>query len=101
MNERRKPRRRTSYEDHLTWLTVGAVVPAAIIALCLLWFGEYSAKVQWTLTLIIVVFAFGYLVSVREHAIRPWQTITNLLADLRGGGYSMRSVGGRGRDVLG
>ena len=96
-----KLRYRISHENHLTWLTIGAVVPAAIIALCLLWFGEYSAKVQWTLTLIIVVFAFGYLVSVREHAIRPWQTITNLLAALREGDYSIRARGARENDALG
>src|SRR5947209_10672396 len=89
MNERRKPRRRISHEDRLTWLTIGAAAPAALVALCLLWFGDYSAKVQWTLTLVIGGFAFGYIVSVREHAIRPWQTVTNLLAALREGDYSI------------
>src|SRR5207302_1341810 len=59
MNERRKPRHRISHEDRLTWLTIGAVAPAALIALSLLWFGEYSAKVQWTLTLVISGFTFG------------------------------------------
>src|SRR5438477_8641665 len=101
MNERRKPRRRTSYEDRLTWLTIGAVAPAALIALCLLWFGDYSAKVQWTLTLVIGGFAFGYIISLREHAIRPWQTVTNLLAALREGDYSIRARGAREHDALG
>src|SRR6266566_1634460 len=91
MNERRKRRRRISHEDRLTWLTIGAVAPAVLVALCLLWFGEYSAKVQWTLTLVIGGFAFGYIVSVREHAIRPWQTVTNLLAALREGDYTIRA----------
>src|SRR5258707_1880749 len=101
MNERCKPRRRTSYEDRLTWLTIGATAPAALIALCLLWFGEYSAKVQWTLTLVIAGFAFGYIVSMREQAIRPWQTVTNLLAALREGDYSIRARGARADDALG
>src|SRR5205809_4509970 len=101
MNARRKPRRRISYEDRLTWLTTGAVAPAALIALCLLWFGEYSAKVQWTLTLVIAGFAFGYIVSMREQAIRPWQTVTNLLAALREGDYSIRARGARENDALG
>src|SRR5207249_2750599 len=95
MNARRKARRRISHEDRLTWLTIGAVAPAALVALCLLWFGDYSAKVQWTLTLVIGGFAFGYIVSVREHAIRPWQTVTNLLAALREGDYSIRARGRR------
>src|SRR3954471_11444582 len=101
MNQRRKPRHRISHENRLTWLTLGAVAPAALIALSLLWFGDYSAKVQWTLTLIIVGFAFGYIVSLREHAIRPWQTVTNLLAALREGDYSIRARGARENDALG
>src|SRR6476620_1652811 len=96
-----KPRRRISYENRLTWLTTGAVAPAALIALCLLWFGDYSAKVQWTLTLVIAGFAFGYIVSMREQAIRPWQTVTNLLAALREGDYSIRARGARANDALG
>src|SRR5216110_354373 len=101
MNARRKARRRISHEDRLTWLTIGAVAPAALVALCLLWFGDYSAKVQWTITLVISGFAFGYIVSVREHAIRPWQTVTNLLAALREGDYSIRARGARENDALG
>src|SRR2546423_14851727 len=80
---------------------MGAVAPAALIALCLLWFGDYSAKVQWTLTLVITGFAFGYIVSMRENAIRPWQTVTNLLAALREGDYSIRARGARENDALG
>src|SRR5213595_4205913 len=101
MNAGRKARRRISHEDRLTWLTMGAVAPAALVALCLLWFGDYSAKVQWTLTLVISGFAFGYIVSMREQAIRPWQTVTNLLAALREGDYSIRARGARANDALG
>ena len=100
-HEAPKARRRISHENRLTWLTIGAVAPAAIVALCLLWFGDYSAKVQWTLTLVIVGFALGYIVSTREQAIRPWQTVTNLLAALREGDYSIRARGARENDALG
>ncbi len=101
MSPARKTRRRLSHENRLTWLVIGAVAPGAIIALCLLWFGDYSAKVQWTLTLLIVAFAFGYIVSAREQTIRPWQTVTNLLAALREGDYSIRARGARENDALG
>jgi two-component system, NtrC family, nitrogen regulation sensor histidine kinase NtrY len=97
----RTTRRRISHENRLTWLVLGAVAPAAIVALCLLWFGDYSGKLQWTLTLIIVAFAFGYILSTREHTIRPWQTVTNLLAALREGDYSIRARGARENDALG
>lgn len=97
----RKLRHRISHENRLTWLTLGAVIPAALVSLGLLWFGDYSAKVQWTLTLFIFVFALAYIVSAREHTVRPWQTITNLLAALREGDYSIRARGAREDDALG
>ncbi len=101
MKDRGKIRKRIAHENHLTWLVVGAVLPAALTALGLLWLGDYSAKVQWTLTLLIVVFAGGYIASTREHTIRPWQTVTNLLAALREGDYSVRARGARPNDALG
>src|SRR3954471_2938 len=100
MNDR-KPRRRITHENRLTLLTAGAILPAAIIALSILWFGDYTPKVQWTLTLIMVVFFVGFVSSVREHVIRPLQTMTNLLAALREGDYSIRARGAREDDALG
>ena len=60
MNSARRSRHRLSHESRLTWLTLGAAVPAMLIAAALLWFGDYSAKVDWTLTLIIVSCALGF-----------------------------------------
>ena len=82
-------------------MTAAAVAPAALIALSMLWFGDYTAKVQWTLTLLIVVFFLGFIASVREHIVRPLQTMTNLLAALREGDYSIRARGARENDALG
>ena len=77
------------------------MVPAIVVALALLWFGDYSAKVQWTLTILIVGCFLGFLSSVREHTIRPLQTMSNLLAALREGDYSIRARGARGGNALG
>lgn len=101
MNERRQIRHRISHENHLSWLVIFAAGPSAIIALCLLWFGDHSAKVQWTLTLAILVFGLWFIASTREHAVRPWQTVANLLAALREGDYSVRARGARLNDSLG
>src|SRR6201996_8006528 len=100
MREKR-PRRRITHENRLTVLAAGAVLPAAIIALSILWFGDYNPKVQWTLTLIIVASFAGFVSSVREHIVRPLQTMTNLLAALREGDYSIRARGAREDDALG
>jgi two-component system, NtrC family, nitrogen regulation sensor histidine kinase NtrY len=96
-----KLRRRWSYEGRLTWLTAAAAAPAIIVALAMLWLGDYSAKVQWTLTLLIGGFGFGFILSSREHVIRPLQTMTNLLAALREGDYSIRARGACEDDALG
>jgi two-component system, NtrC family, nitrogen regulation sensor histidine kinase NtrY len=99
----RKPKNphRFSYEGKITWLTVAAVLPAILVALALLWFGDYSAKVQWTLTILIIGCFAALISSVREHTIRPLQTMSNLLAALREGDYSIRARGARGGTAMG
>jgi two-component system nitrogen regulation sensor histidine kinase NtrY len=96
-----KPRHRYSHEDRLTWITLGAVFPAAVVALTIIWFGGYTPKIQWTLTLLILGCAAGFISSAREHIVRPLQTMTNLLAALREGDYSIRARGARENDALG
>jgi Signal transduction histidine kinase involved in nitrogen fixation and metabolism regulation len=99
----RKPKNphRVSYEGRITSLTLAAVIPAIVVALVLLWFGDYSAKVQWTLTILIVGCFLLFITSAREHTIRPLQTMSNLLAALREGDYSIRARGARGGSALG
>jgi nitrogen fixation/metabolism regulation signal transduction histidine kinase len=94
-------RQRLSHETRLTWLTLGAAGPAIMVALSLLWFGDFSAKVGWTLTLVIGVCALGFIASAREHIVRPLQTMSNLLAALREGDYSIRARGAHADDALG
>jgi two-component system, NtrC family, nitrogen regulation sensor histidine kinase NtrY len=92
---------RFSYEGKITWLTVAAVLPAIFVALALLWLGDYSAKVQWTLTILIVGCFAVFISSTRENTIRPLQTMSNLLAALREGDYSIRARGARAGSALG
>src|SRR5438874_11348558 len=92
---------RFSYEGKITWLTFAATAPAILVALALLWFGDYSGKLQWTLTILIVGCFLAFISSVREHTIRPLQTLSNLLAALREGDYSIRSRGAREGSALG
>jgi len=96
-----KSRRRLSHEGRLTWLTIAAGAPAMLTAFALLWFGDFSAKVDWTLTLVIVTCVLGFLASAREHVVRPLQTMSNLLAALREGDYSIRARGAHADDALG
>ncbi len=101
MNRVPKSRYRLSHEGKLTWLTLAAAAPAAAVALALLWFGDYSAKVQWTLTILIAASFVGFISSAREHIVHPLQTMSNLLAALREGDYSIRARGASGDNALG
>ena len=101
MNAQPKGRRQVPHENRLTWLTIGAAAPAILVSLIILWTGDYTPKVQWTLTLLIGGCALGFIVSAREHIVRPLQTMTNLLAALREGDYSIRARGARRDEALG
>jgi two-component system, NtrC family, nitrogen regulation sensor histidine kinase NtrY len=101
MNRNSRARHRFSHEGKLTWLTFGAAAPAILIALGLLWFGDYSTKLQWTLTIVIVGCFALFISSVREHIVHPLRTMSNLLAALREGDYSIRARGARGGSALG
>src|ERR1051326_9232606 len=96
----RRDRRRLSYENRLTWLALAAAAAAVIITVILLWSGDFSSKVQWTLSIIIVGCFAGFIGNAREHLIRPLQTMTNLLAAFREGDYSIRARGAREDDAL-
>src|SRR6476620_4265600 len=43
----------------------------------------------------------AFIASLREHIVRPLQTMTKLLAALREGDYSIRARGAREDDALG
>src|SRR5215475_6372797 len=101
MPRKPKDRHRFSHQGKLTWLILGAVGPAIVVVMLMLWMGDYTAKVQWTLTILILVFAASFISAARDHVIHPLQTMSNLLAALREGDYSIRARGARGDDALG
>ena len=61
-------------------LAVMAAVVPAMVALPMLWFGDWSAKTRWTLTLFIVGGSIGFAAAVRARVARPLQTLANLIA---------------------
>lgn len=82
-------------------MALGAGLPGVLISLLLLWAGDYSIKVQLTFTLFIILIWLGYSFALRERVVRPLQTISNLLAALREGDYSIRARGAHHEDALG
>jgi len=96
-----RPGARLSYEGRLVLLALVAGLPGSVSALALLWTGDFTSKVQWTLTVVILAVWIGFTVAVRERVVFPLQTISNLLAALREGDFSVRGRSPRPDDALG
>ena len=82
-------------------LTLLAGLPGAAVCLTLLWAGDWTPKVQWTFSALVLGVWLGCVVAVRERVIYPMQTLSNLLNALREGDYSLRSRRARRDDALG
>jgi nitrogen fixation/metabolism regulation signal transduction histidine kinase len=92
---------RIGYEGRVVLLAVLAGLPGSACALTILWTGDYAARTQWTLTLLIVCAWLGFAMAVRERVVFPLQTLSNLLAALREGDFSVRGRSPRPDDALG
>src|SRR6266849_2216156 len=90
-----------SHERRILLMAVTAGLPGSLVALLMLWTGGYSPKVQWTLTVLIVALWPGFALAVRRRVVFPLQTVSNLLAALREGDYSIRGRHAGEGDALG
>jgi nitrogen fixation/metabolism regulation signal transduction histidine kinase len=82
-------------------MALAAGFPGSLVALTILWTGDYSPKVQWTLTVFIATLWWGFAFAVRERTVMPLQTLANLLEALREGDYSIRARRPQTDDALG
>lgn len=94
-------RQRVSHDLRVFLYALAAGAPAVGTSMWLLWAGDYSTKVQATLTVWIVCFWVGFAFSLREKVVQPLQTLSNLLSALSEGDYSIRARGGTPDDALG
>src|SRR5512134_1811921 len=90
-----------SHDRRILLMALASALPGVAISLIFLWTGDYTPKVQWTLTVVIVAFCFGFAFALRERVVLPLQTLSNLLAALGEGDFSIRARGARGGDPLG
>jgi PAS domain S-box-containing protein len=93
--------RKLSHDRRILLMALASALPGAAISLIFLWTGGYTPKVQWTLTVIILTFCLGFAFALRERVVLPLQTLSNLLAALGEGDFSIRARGARGGDPLG
>jgi nitrogen fixation/metabolism regulation signal transduction histidine kinase len=92
---------RVSFETRVLVLALAAGLPGTAVALAVLLIEDYSAKVLWTFGLLVVGFWLFFAFALRERVVRPLQTLSNLLAALLEGDYSIRSRGATSDDALG
>lgn len=91
-----------NHERRILTTALLAGFPGVLVALLLLWvWGDYTPKVQWTLTVVILGTWLAFSFALRQRVAFPLQTLSNLLAALREGDYSIRARRAGGEDALG
>jgi two-component system nitrogen regulation sensor histidine kinase NtrY len=90
-----------SYERHIQALALAAGLPGSLVALILLWTGNYSSSTAWTLTVLILAMWLGFAASLRHRVVFSLQTLSNLLAAMREEDFSLRGRGARSDDAMG
>jgi len=100
MSGSKQRRPRLSYENRLTLLALGAGLVPLATCLVLLWTEEFTPRLQWTLTVLIVACWVGFAAAVRSRIVRPLQTVANLMAALREGDFSVRAIHSKQGDAL-
>src|SRR6202142_4711228 len=82
-------------------MALAAGSPAVLTSMLVLWLGDYSPKVQWTLTAAIVGIWLGFCFALRERVASPLRTLANLLEAMREGDYSIRARHSKSGDAMG
>lgn len=90
-----------SHPRRVLVIATAAALPAVAVAMIFLWRGEFTSRLQWTATLFILGGLGIGLLLLQERVVRPLQTLSNVLAALREGDYSLRARGAQADDALG
>ena len=90
-----------AYERRILVRALLAGLIGSATAIILLWTGQHDAKTAWTLTIIIVVAWLGFAFSAQNRITFPLRTLSNMLAALHEGDFSIRSRGAQHHDALG
>jgi len=91
----------SSHERQVVRLALLSPLPGLVVALWLLWSGDYQAAIRWTLTAVLLVSWLVLATVLRERVIRPLQTLSNMLAAIREQDYSLRARQANEDDALG
>jgi nitrogen fixation/metabolism regulation signal transduction histidine kinase len=90
-----------THDRRVMLLALAAGLPAVVVALVLLWTGDYPEPVEVGLSVLIVGTWAGASTRLRNHVVRPLQTVSNLVGALREDDFSIRARGALPSDALG
>ena len=91
---------RIPHDYRIVLLALLAAFPGIAISLAFLWMGPYSSGLQWTATVLLLGGWAGFTYALRARVVRPLQTLSNMLAALREGDFSIRVRGAGSRGAL-
>jgi two-component system, NtrC family, nitrogen regulation sensor histidine kinase NtrY len=92
--------RKIRYDRFILLLALIIALPSTAIALLLLWTGNFSLELKWTVTIFL---SLGWLIGgsvLQTQVIHPLQTLSNMVASLREEDFSFRVRGGNPDDSL-
>jgi nitrogen fixation/metabolism regulation signal transduction histidine kinase len=96
------PKPQLVHEQRILLMALVAGAPAVATCMIILWWlGDYTPKVQWTLSVLIVGSWLGFSFGLRDRVASPLRTLANLLEAMREGDYSIRARGVDNDDAMG
>ena len=82
-----------AHDKRVILLASAAALPAAAVAIAILWSQDFTDRTRWTLTALVLISAAAFLRALWERVVRPLQTVSNLLAAMREDDFSIRARG--------
>ncbi|HET9251785.1 MAG TPA: ATP-binding protein [Candidatus Eisenbacteria bacterium] len=103
MTSRPEParQRRPGFESRILLLGFLSGLPGTVLAMALLWTSDLPPRIQWSLTALVGFFWCALVLRLRDRVVRPIQTLSNMMAALLEGDYSIRTRDTRSEDALG
>jgi nitrogen fixation/metabolism regulation signal transduction histidine kinase len=92
---------RLRHEARLTLLALAGGLPAVVVALAFLWGTPQRSSVRLTLTALVLGAWLACSLALRGRVVTSMHTLSNMLAALREGDYTIRARGAHGGSPLG
>jgi nitrogen fixation/metabolism regulation signal transduction histidine kinase len=90
-----------THDRRVVLIALAAALPALAAVLVLLWTGDYTPRLRWTVTAVALAALLIFANALHERVVRPLQTVSNILAAMREEDFSIRARGARPDDPLG